>query len=329
MSRQVLFEDLFNTTNNEILSLDYSSIRAERILITGSRGMLGTALATALAKLVGDQLLECELFLASRTWQGSEELFKNSSIKLISNLEARSGKIEFDAIIHCASPSNITKIESFDQLSDINTGYLRDCISPFTRKVVFISSGEVYGGNVTLIDSIRPMLDPATRRHWYPIAKLDAELFLKQATVGTNLSVDVVRLFHTFGPGLSPQDGRSFSDIIYSAAFSKVITLKSDGKQIRSFLFLGDAVSAILLSLIRRNDYKITNVGSPQGISILNFAKLVAETTESAIRFSDSKFDHSPFDSVIPDIQESVKLGWSPKVTLADAVSTTLRWIKS
>ena len=73
MSKQVQFEDLFNTTNNEILSLDYSSIRAERILITGSRGMLGTALATALAKLVGDHLLECEIFLASRSWQGGEE----------------------------------------------------------------------------------------------------------------------------------------------------------------------------------------------------------------------------------------------------------------
>jgi nucleoside-diphosphate-sugar epimerase len=88
-------------------------------------------------------------------------------------------------------------------------------------------------------------------------------------------------------------------------------------------------VSAILLSLIRRNDYKITNVGSPEGTSILNFAKLVAETTESVIRFSDSKFEHSPFDIVIPDIQETVELGWSPKITLADAVSTTLRWIKS
>jgi UDP-glucuronate decarboxylase len=329
LSRQVLFEDLFNTTNSEILSLDYSSIRAERILITGSRGMLGTALATALAKLIADQLLECELFLASRSWQGSEELFKNSSVKLISNIEARSGKIAFDAIIHCASPSNITKIENFDQLIDINTGYLRDCISPVTRKVVFISSGEVYGGNVTLINSIQPMLNPGTRRHWYPIAKLDAELFLKQATIDTNLSVDVVRLFHTFGPGLKPQDGRSFADIIYSAAFSKTITLKSDGKQIRSFLFLSDAVSAILMSLIRRTDYKITNVGSPEGTSILNFAKLVSEITKSAIRFSDSKFEHSPFDTVIPDIQETVKLGWSPKVTLADAVSATLRWIKS
>ncbi len=291
--------------------------------------MIGGALAATLAELIDKQLVECELFLASRSWKGSEELFQNKNIKPISNMDARSGSIPFDTIIHCASPSNITKIESFYELSDINTGFLRECISSVTEKVVFISSGEIYGGSITQIDSIPPSLDENTRRHWYPIAKLETEEFLKRKTEDANLSVDVVRLFHTFGPGLSPHDGRSFADIIYSAASSKVITLKSDGQQIRSFLYLGDAVSAILLSLIRRNAYQVSNVGSPIGTSILGFANLVAEITGSVVRFSKSKFEHSPFDSVIPDITGTVKLGWTPKVELPDAISSTLLWLKS
>ncbi len=290
--------------------------------------MIGGALAATLAQLIEDQLVECELFLASRSWQGSEGLFQNKSIRPISNTKARSGSILFDTIIHCASPSNITKIESLDELSDINTRFLSECISSLTKKVVFISSGEIYGGNITQIDSIPPPLDENIRRHWYPIAKLETEQYLKRKTEDTNLSVDIVRLFHTFGPGLGPNDGRSFADILYSAAFSKEITLKSEGQQIRSFLYLGDAVSAILLSLVRRSPYQVTNVGSPIGTSILSFANLVAEITESIVSFSKSKFEHSPFDSVIPDITETVKLGWSPKVSLPDAISTTLLWVK-
>lgn len=323
------FRDLFNDSNNQILDLDYSSTFGKRILITGTRGMIGRALAVTLAELIDDQLVECELYLASRSWQGSGEEFQSKSIKTITNVKARSGSIFFDTIIHCASPSNITKIESLDELRDINTGFLRECISPITKKVVFISSGEIYGGNSTQIDSIPPSLDENTRRHWYPIAKLETEKFLSGEKVNKEFSVDVLRLFHTFGPGLSPDDGRSFADIIYSAAFSKEITLKSDGSQVRSFLYLSDAVSAILLSLIRRNAYHVSNIGSPEGISILKFANLVAEITGSSVRHLNSKFDHSPFDSVIPDIRESVKLGWSPKVTLPDAIFATLAWIKS
>lgn len=329
MNNKVKFRDLFNDPANQILNLDYSSTYGKRILITGTRGMIGGALAATLAELIDDQLVECELYLASRSWQGNGELFQSKSIKTITNVEARSGSIFFNTIIHCASPSNITKIESLDKLRDINTGFLQECISPITEKVVFISSGEVYGGNITQIDSLPPSLDENTRRHWYPIAKLETEKFLSEEKENKELSVDVLRLFHTFGPGLSPDDGRSFADIIYSAAFSKEIMLKSDGKQVRSFLYLSDAVSAILLSLIRRNAYQVSNVGSPEEISILKFANLVAEITGSTIRHSNSKFEHSPFDSVVPDIRESVELGWSPKVTLPDAISATLAWIRS
>jgi UDP-glucuronate decarboxylase len=329
LNKEVKFYQLFNTSDDEILNLDYSSNDDKSILITGSRGMIGGALAATLAKLLDNQSLKCELFLASRTWEGSEKFFQAKRIKLISNTEARSGNTHFDSIIHCASPSNITKIERLEELSDINTGFLRDCISAITTKVVFISTGEVYGGNLTSTTAIPPSLNNQIRRHWYPIAKLETEQFLKEKTENTNLSVDTVRLFHSFGPGLSPHDGRSFADIIYSAAISKEITLKSNGQQTRSFLYLSDAVAAILLSLLRRNVYQVTNVGSPEGATILSFANLVAEITGSVVNHSNPEFEHSPFDIVVPDITETVKLGWSPKVSLPDAISATLSWIKS
>jgi len=326
LKKKVTFENLYQKKGDQFLNLDYSSIQGMRILITGCQGMLGGAIAVTFSELLRQGLIECEMYLASRLWLKSSELDYEKSVKLISNEEAREGSIEFDLIIHCASPSNITKIKSQEELRDVNTGYLKDCISTTTKKIIYISSGEVYGGSSTQVELIPPILNPEIRRHWYPISKLETELFLKKYK---SLSVDIVRLFHTFGPGLSHDDGRSFADIIYAAATHSEIVLKSNGAQIRSFLYVSDAVLAILICMTEVSTYRVLNVGSSDEMSIIDFARLVSEITGSKITYSHENFDHSLFDKIVPDISETTKIGWTPQVELSDAVAATLAWIKS
>lgn len=287
--------------------------------------MLGGAIAVTLCEMLRKGFIDCELHLASRLWLNISQLNNEKSINFISNDEARAGNIDFDLIIHCASPSNITKIKSLEELRDINTNFLNDCISIATKKVIYISSGEVYGGSSTQVDLLPHLFNPEIRRHWYPISKLETELYLKKYE---SISIDIVRLFHTFGPGLSHDDGRSFADIIYAAADSNEIVLKSDGTQIRSFLYVGDAVLGILLCMTQVSKYRVLNVGSSEEISIAGFANLVSEITRSRIRYSQEVFEHSLFDKIVPDISETVKIGWTPQVELSDAILATLGWIK-
>jgi len=326
LKKKVIFEDLSQIKGDQFLNLNYSSLQGMRILVTGCQGMLGGAIAVTFSELLRQNLIECELYLASRVWQNSSQFGYEKSVKFLSNDKAREGSIEFDLIIHCASPSNITRIKSLEELRDVNTGYLKDCISTTTKKIIYISSGEVYGGSSTQVDLIPPMLNPEIRRHWYPISKLETELFLKKYK---SLSVDIVRLFHTFGPGLSHDDGRSFADIIYSAANHSEIVLKSNGRQIRSFLYISDAVLAILICMTEVSTYRVLNVGSSNEISIIDFARLVSEITGSKISYSHENFDHSLFDKIVPDISETTKIGWTPHVELSEAVTATLAWIKS
>ncbi len=325
MKKNVTFGDLYQNNGDQFLNLDYSSIQGMRILITGCQGMLGGAIAATLCEMLRKDSINCELYLASRLWKNISQLNYEKSIKFVSNDEARKGNIDFDLIIHCASPSNTTKIKSLEELRDINTSFLKDCISFATKKVIYISSGEVYGGSSTRVDLLPPVLNPEIRRHWYPISKLETELFLKNYE---SLSIDIVRLFHTFGPGLRHDDGRSFADIIYAAADSNEIVLKSDGTQIRSFLYVGDAVMGILICMTQVSKYRVLNVGSSDEISIGGFANLVSEITGSRIRYSQEVFEHSLFDKIVPDISETTKIGWIPQVELSDAVLATLDWIK-
>ncbi len=322
------FGDIFTREIESDFNLSRSNFDYPRILITGSNGMLGNALAVTLDNIIYEQSLRCDLFLASRIWPEESISRFRSSPHLLNNIEVRSKKYDFDLIVHCASPSNVTKIEGYLQLADINRGFLEDCISENTKKVVFISTGEVYKGGETKIGPMKLEEISENKRDWYPLAKIDCENYLSEVSSASEISVDILRLFHTFGPGISRNDGRSFSDILYSASDKKRIELKSDGSQVRSFLYLADAISAILLCLEEISEFRVFNIGSPHQFSIMEFAKLVGNATDSDVIVKKSQFDHSPFDVIVPDISETLSWGWKPIVDIRDSINLTLNWIK-
>ncbi len=323
------FSDLDPEGTLQSISLNSEELYKKKVLITGSQGMLGGGLSVVLTNLILEQKLNCQLYLASRSWGSSEKISRNEKVKFITNEQARAGNIPFDFIIHCASPSNITKVQSLKELIDLNIGYLQDCINFSTKKIVYISSGEVYGGKITNTATPLSISDLSNRRNWYPSAKLEAERILGELSAVQGFSLDVIRLFHTFGPGLNPNDGRSFGDIIYGAAISKKITLKSTGSQVRSFLYLTDAIRAILMCMSTKTPNRIFNVGSPNPVSIYGFANLVADISGSTIEFCEEKFEHSLLDEIIPDISGIQSLGWYPEVDLRVAITRTLNWARS
>lgn len=314
--------------DNPLPDFDFEALKNKRVLVTGSQGMLGKGLSVMLSSLIIEKKLNFELFLASRYWNKKEVSQYSSRLNFITNEQARDKTIAFDVIIHCASPSNITKISNLEELLDINTGYLKDCISPTTNKVVFISSGEIYGGKSTEVSKIQVPPSLNLKRNWYPFAKLAAEETLAQMSASSGFSMDVIRLFHTFGPGIKPNDGRSFADILYGAATSRRIVLKSSGTQVRSFLYLTDALRAILMCVPPHPTNRILNVGSPQPMSIIEFAEIVAVLTDSRIETCNEDFQHSPFNEIIPDISEAQDIGWVPEVSPQEAIYRTLNWIK-
>jgi nucleoside-diphosphate-sugar epimerase len=280
--------------------------------------MLGQAVAIAISELIEIGEINSKLFLASRTAPKEIDETKNKKIIRIPNHVARKGDMIFDVIIHCASPSNITKIKDLNELLDVNIGFLKDCTSASTSKIVYISSGEVYGGKSTSLASkvVKPPLDE--KRNWYPFAKIETEEYLREISTNTDISVNIVRLFHTFGPGLKSDDGRSFSDIIFSAIFDKEIKLKSSGNQVRSFLYLGDAVRAILSPWDDRTRFNIQNVGSADSRSILEFAEIVGSMTGVNVVLTNHDFEHSPFDVIVPDLSCTSIPNWKPIVSLED-----------
>lgn len=196
------------------------------------------------------------------------------------------------------------------------------------RKIVFISSGEVYGALPPDEDQEIPNFDLSVKRNWYPAAKMAGEKLLGEfpASIATS-----IRLFHTFGPGVKEDDGRSFADFLWAAARGKDIILKSNGLQERSYLYIPDAIEGIFRILEQVNNTEpIFNLGSEKKSTVLSLAEMVSQKTDTNLRFEfTEEFEHSPNHSLLPNTAKLKSLGWNANYDLSFAIDKTLQWIRN
>jgi nucleoside-diphosphate-sugar epimerase len=233
-----------------------------------------------------------------------------------------------DLVIHAASPSNFTKIKTLEELLQVNLGMTNEILSLTPKRMVFISSGEVYGGTSFRENRITKHLSPFIDRNWYPIAKMATENRLIENQDRLNTSIAIIRLFHTFGPGVKSDDGRSFADIVWAAAQGKDIVLYSAGTQKRTFLYLADAIDAILkVAFTDQVHNEIYNLGSTEPYTIAEFAQIAADLVGVSVTFKgNSEYIHSNIDAIVPQINNIYELGWHPQIELKAGLSATINW---
>ena len=100
------------------------------------------------------------------------------------------------------------------------------------------------------------------------------------------------------------------------------VTIWGSGSPMREFLHVDDLAAGICHLLTLKNPPDLVNIGSGQEISILNLARLVAETIgfEGQITMDPSKPDGTP--RKLSDISRIKATGWTPKIGLSDGLKT-------
>jgi nucleoside-diphosphate-sugar epimerase len=197
-------------------------------------------------------------------------------------------------------------------------------------RLTYFSSGEVYGDNPIVPTSERDYsgFDHLGERGYYPEIKRFTELLIKSWSDQTHIPATILRIFHTFGPGLRQDDNRIFADAIRSAAAGRDIRLHSDGSARRSFLYTSDLAEAIGITLADES-FDVFNVCGFPELSILEFASIVAEQVEGCRVVRDDSVDsgifpQSPIKRGLADVTKLKSLGWSQKVSVNEAVSRTI-----
>ena len=323
-------------------AFDFGFFEGKSVLVTGATGMLGSYFCSTLlmgARLQGLTPPTLTLLVRSEKSPNLKRFYYEPSVEVFQTelLDWVPDRF-FDILIHAASPASPTKYGDASSVTNSNSGWLEKLAETRMPKVtLFVSSGEVYGPNAPkgVVEDFIGNEIPDSPRAVYPIAKLAGESTLLQLfNNGLTLGY-ITRLFHTFGPGLRPDDGRSFSDFLWAAANGFPIQLRSSGEDVRTFLYVQDAISGLLTVLVKGVPGDIYNVGSDVPISIRDFAKMVGRAGGVQVQLGDmvsrlnSGYLHSPNKSIVPSNDKLGLLGWRPVVSLDVGISKTLDFMKT
>ena len=199
-------------------------------------------------------------------------------------------------------------------------------------KLVFIAStSEVYGKSVDVPfrEDADLVLGASEKHRWaYACSKLIDEFLALAYWKERKLPVVIVRLFNTVGPRQTGQYGMVLPSFVRQALTGEPITVFGDGKQSRSFTYVGDVVDALTkMADDERAIGQVYNIGSTEEITIMALAERVRALTDSrsGIRFVPyDEADEEGFEDMprrVPDITKIRKLiGFEPRVPLDETI---------
>lgn len=320
--------------------IDVSALHGASLAIVGGSGMVGNYFCHALCQVAEIQGYRPKsLSILNRRPASPEQGWaKSFPYVAVSNLQVSFGMEipSADFFGHFASPASPSHYLSANDVWTANLGPLVSALTgtAVPDRTLFISSGEVYGSH----GSFSPSEDDPVNfqsggtRSWYPNAKIAAEQILSVANASNITRGVSARLFHSFGPGVRRDDGRSFADFLWAAAAGKPIKLYSSGTQVRSFAYLEDTTVGLWIAMTGNHRFTTLNVGGAEVLSVLDFARVVGEVAGVSVGTNNageqSVRTESPIEATSPNLARLRNLGWSQKVPLREAVTRTIEFIR-
>lgn len=306
-----------------------------RVVVTGGAGFLGSHLCDALLTR-GDNVV-CLDNLSTGRLENIQHLLEHARFKFrqcdVSAGTDVSGRV--DAIAHLASPASPPEylrmpIETL-MVGSHGTEHALRLAQANNARFVLASTSEIYGD---------PTVHPQPEEYWgnvnsigprsvYDEAKRFAEALTAAYGRTHHVNVGIIRIFNTYGPRLSPNDGRVVTNFIMQALNEEPITIYGDGDQTRSFCYVDDLIAGIM-KMLDCDEPGPVNLGNPEEFTIGDFAKLVLQVTGSS---SPLEYRPLPTDDPTrrrPDISRACeRLGWQPNVPVSEGVTRTAAWLRA
>ena len=307
----------------------------KKVLVTGGAGFIGSWLCDVLVD-IGAQVTAVD-DLSTGRMKNIDHLVKNSKFKLIkSDICKYNSKEKIDIILHMAghaSPDEymIHPIETL-QTSALGTKNMAEIARKNDALLLFASTSEVYGDAeiVPTPESYWGKVNPIGPRSCYDEGKRFAEALLMAYSKQHGLNVRIPRIFNSYGPRLREDGlyGRAMSRFIMQALLDDPITVYGDGKQTRSFCYITDTITGLLL-LVQSKETKgeVVNLGNSQEKTILDLATKIKELTkcESSVTFHPLPRDDPK--RRCPNTSKLERLvGWKPTIAFEDGLKRTIEW---
>jgi dTDP-glucose 4,6-dehydratase len=196
------------------------------------------------------------------------------------------------------------------------------------------STSEVYGD---------PLVHPQDESYWGNVNPIgprgvydESKRFAEALTMAYHryheVDTRIVRIFNTYGPRMRADDGRVVPNFLCQALRGDPLTVYGEGARTRAFCYISDLVDGIV-RLMEADVEGPVNLGNPNELSILDFAKRVLAVTGSAseitfVQPTDARTRDDP-QRRCPDITRAREvLGWEPRVPLDEGVRRTADYFR-
>lgn len=307
----------------------------KKVLVTGGAGFIGSWICDVLVDF-GANVVALDDFSTGRRSNVDHLVLKNNFRLVDSDVCAFDNEEQFDVVFHLAAHASPDEYmaNSIQTLltSSVGTHRVAELARRNDAVLLFASTSEVYGDAevVPTPESYWGKVNPIGPRSCYDEGKRFAEALLVAYSKQYGLSVRIPRIFNTYGPRLREDGlyGRALSRFVHQALTRQPITVFGDGSQTRSFCYVTDTVSALmLLATSEKAEGEVVNVGNIKEVTILELAKKVLEFTASK---SEVEFLPLPIDDPKRRCPATAKLerliDWSPNVEFDEGLKRTILW---
>lgn len=347
MTGDIIEEDLSNIISS---NLPWTEFDGKTVVVSGANGFLPAYMVESILHL--NEIEACQNIKVIGIVRSKEKAIKRFSkyhnrddlrfiVQDICKPVSIDEKIDF--VIHAASQAS-PKLYARDPVGTLcanvigTNNLLNLAIHNNVEGFLFFSSSEVYGqvdpSQMELGETSYGYLDPTDIRSCYAESKRMGETMCISWFHQYGIPTKIVRPFHTYGPGMSLDDGRVFADFISDLLNNRDIALSSDGSAIRSFCYLADAVLGFFTILFNGICGQAYNIGNDKcTMRISDFADLISQLfpqkrLKVIKRSKGEDYLPSPFSRLCPDSSKARVLGWEPKYSLEDGLIRTIRWFE-
>jgi UDP-glucuronate decarboxylase len=329
-------------------SLDWQSFAGKTVLISGANGFLPAYIVESLLFLNETAQYEPVKVIAlvrnkERAWDRFAFYKGRSDFCLIVQDVCFPFDVDgpVDFIIHAASQAS-PKYYGKDPVGTLSANVIgtKNLLELAREKksqgFLFFSSGEVYGEvdehAIPIREDVYGYIDPTNVRACYAESKRMGENMCVSWHHQYGVPAKIVRPFHTYGPGMSLDDGRVFADFVADVVSQRDITLKSNGFAMRPFCYIADATIGFFTVLLNGANANAYNLANPDAeISIKDLAALIAGLFPErgvGIRFeipaNDGSYLKSSIVRSLPSIDKINALNWFPDTDLTTGFRRTI-----
>ena len=300
-----------------------------RYLVTGGAGFLGSHLCASLLSDGHEVIALDNMYTGKR--ENIQNFLQNPNFEFIRHDVTFPIYLEVDAIFNLACPASPIHYQKYP-VQTIKTSILGavNMLGLAKRlKIPFLqaSTSEVYGD---------PEISPQSEDYWghvnpiglrscYDEGKRAAESLCFDYQRQYEVDIKVARIFNTYGPKMSFNDGRIVSNLIVQALQGQPLTIYGDGLQTRSFCYVDDLIVGLRKFMDKGGVSGPINLGNNNEITILEAAKVILNSTKSDSKFVFTSLPKDDPRQRRPDTSLAEKLlGWRSSVSFEEGIHETV-----